>query len=353
MILDSCPVPIVLAPLAGGPSTPELAAAVSDAGGLGFIAAGYLTAADLARRWAAARELTGRPLGINLFVPGSARPAGDIGRYAEQIAADARSVGAPVGDAVFSDDDWAAKTALLAGLPGGPPQVVSFTFGLPEEQVVTVLRGLGAEVWVTVTSVAEAQAAVALGADVLVVQGAEAGGHRGGTDDDPAGAVGLLALVQLVAARAGPPLVATGGIATGAGIAAVLSAGARAAALGTAFLGCPEAGTAQVHREALHGSGPTAYTRAFTGRAARGIVNGFLTRHSADAPVAYPQVHHLTAPMRKAARGAGRADLVNLWAGQAYPLIREMPAGALVAILAEETRDALARAQSLASPAAT
>jgi nitronate monooxygenase len=114
---------------------------------------------------------------------------------------------------------------------------------------------------------------------------------------------------------------------------------------------CPEAGTPRVHREALHGGAPTAYTRAFTGRTARGIVNGFLTRHSAAAPAAYPQVHHLTAPMRKAAREAGRADLVNLWAGQAYPLIREMPAGDLVRALAAETRDALARAQSLAGAA--
>jgi nitronate monooxygenase len=348
MILDSCPLPIVAAPLAGGPSTPELAAAVSSAGGLGFIAAGYLTAADLAQRWAATRELTSAPFGVNLFVPGTAQPAPAVGDYARDVAPDARSVGAPVGDAVFDDDDWAAKLSLLAG-PPGPPPVVSFTFGLPGEQIVARLRGAGAEVWVTVTSVAQAQAAAAVGADVLVVQGAEAGGHRGGTDDDPAGAVGLLALLQLVAARVNVPLVASGGIATGAGIAAVLSAGARAAALGTAFLGCPEAGTAQVHREALRGAGPTAYTRAFTGRTARGVVNGFMTRHSAAAPAAYPQVHHVTAPMRKAAREAGRADLVNLWAGQAYPLTRELPAGDLVAALAVETRDALARAQALAA----
>lgn len=345
MILDGCPVPIVLAPLAGGPSTPELAAAVSNAGGFGFLAAGYLTATELARRQTATRELTDRPFGVNLFVPGRPGEPGAVQRYAAAIAADARSVRAAVGEARLDDDDWAAKLDLLLA---GPPAVVSFTFGLPEPDLVRRLQAAGAEVWVTVTSVAEAVAAAAGGADLLVVQGAEAGGHRGGSDDDPAGAVGLLALLQLTAARVRAPLVAAGGIATGAGIAAALSGGARAAALGTAFLRCPEAATPGVHRSALAGDAPTAYTRAFTGRAARGIVNDFLARHSAEAPAAYPEVHHLTSAMRKAARSAGRGDLVNLWAGQAYPLSRPLPAADLVAALAAETRQALARAAGLA-----
>jgi nitronate monooxygenase len=143
------------------------------------------------------------------------------------------------------------------------------------------------------------------------------------------------------------PVVATGGVATGAAIAAVLGCGARAAALGTAFLDCPEAGTSGVHRSALHGTAGTRLTRAFTGRTARGIVNGFLERHTADAPAAYPEVHHLTAPMRAAARAADIPDLVNLWAGQAYQLTRGMPAADLVAVLAGETRAALDRAAAL------
>jgi nitronate monooxygenase len=344
MILDACALPIALAPLAGGPSTPELAAAVSNAGGLGFVAGGYLSAADLAGRIAATRGLTDKPFGVNLFVPGRAGPADAVRDYTRAVTDEAVAVHATAGEPQHDDDDWTAKITMLLG---GPPPVVSFTFGLPGADVVRRFHAAGAEVWVTVTSVTEAVEAGATGADLLVVQGAEAGGHRGGGDDAPENAVGLLALLQLVAARVDRPLVATGGIATGAAIAAVLSCGARAAALGTAFLDCPEAGTPSVHRQALRGDRGTRLTRAFTGRTARGISNGFLERHTADAPAAYPEVHHLTAPMRAAARAAGVPDLVNLWAGQAYPLTRGMPAGDLVHLLAAETRAALDRAAGL------
>lgn len=349
MVLDDCALPIVLAPLAGGPATPELAAAVSDAGGFGFLAAGYLTASQLAETMAATRRLTGRPFGVNLFVPGRPAPADRVARFAEVVAAEAATVGAEAGQPRYDDDDWDAKLALLLA---EPPAVVSFTFGQPDRAVVQRFTAAGVEVWITISSVAEAEAAAALGADALVVQGAEAGGHRGGTDDDPAGAIGLLALLQLVAGRVRLPLIGTGGIATGAAVAAVLSGGARAVALGTAFLDCPEAGTSAVHRAALRGTAGTALTRAFTGRTARGIRNDFLERHTADAPAAYPEVHYLTAPMRKAARAAGRPDLVNLWAGQAYSLSRSQPAGELVRALAGEAGEALARAAALLRPAA-
>jgi nitronate monooxygenase len=341
VILDACEMPIVLAPLAGGPSTPELAAAVSNAGGLGFVAGGYLGAADLAGRIAATRRLTDKPFGVNVFVPGRGGPADAVRDYARAVADEAVTVSATTGEPRHDDDGWIDKTTLLLD---DPPSVVSFTFGLPDPSVLRQFQDAGAEVWVTVTSVNEAVDAVAAGADLLVVQGAEAGGHRGGGDDSPENAVGLLALLQLVTARVDRPLVATGGIATGAAIAAVLSCGARAAALGTAFLDSPEAGTSGVHRSALHGTAGTRLTRAFTGRTARGITNGFLERQTAYAPAAYPEVHHLTAPMRAAARAAGVSDLVNLWAGQAYPLTRGMPAGELVGLLAAEARAALDRA---------
>jgi nitronate monooxygenase len=344
VILDACALPIVLAPLAGGPSTPELAAAVSNAGGLGFVAGGYLSAADLAGRMAATRRLTSKPFGVNLFVPGPAGPAGAVREYARAVTDEAATVHTAAGEPRHEDDDWTAKITMLLD---SPPPVVSFTFGLPGIDVIRRFRAAGAEVWVTVTSVTEAVDAAAAGADLLVVQGAEAGGHRGGGDDAPENAVGLLALLQLVAARVDRPLVASGGIATGAAIAAVLGCGARAAALGTAFLDCPEAGTSRVHRDALRGAAGTRLTRAFTGRTARGIVNGFLERHTDHAPAAYPEVHHLTAPMRAAARAAGVPDLVNLWAGQAYPLTRGMPAADLVRLLAAETRAALDRAAGL------
>jgi nitronate monooxygenase len=353
LVLDRLAVPIVLAPLAGGPSTPELTAAVSDAGGFGFLAAGYLAASALAERLERARTLTEAPIGVNLFVPGTPAPPQAVDAYAARLADEARQAGVELGAARFDDDDWAAKLELLMATPVA---VVSFTFGCPEPEVISRLHDAGSEVWVTVTGPGEARRAVDAGADALVVQGAEAGGHRASFRDEPAedvtGGIGLLSLLQLVRVQADLPLVATGGIATGRAVAAVLAAGAVAAQLGTAFLRCPEAGTAAVHRQALAGSAPTAMTRAFTGRLARGIRNRFLDRHGAAAPAAYPELHHLTAPLRQAGRGAGDAGLVNLWAGQTYELGRQQPAGQLVRALAGEARAALQQAQERLGPPA-
>jgi nitronate monooxygenase len=173
------------------------------------------------------------------------------------------------GEPRADDDDWAAKLDLLTA---SPVRLVSFTFGCPPTDVIARLQRSGSEVWVTVTSLDEANVAVSAGVDGLVVQGFEAGGHRGGfTDTDDA--TGLLALLQLIGAAVSLPLIAAGGIMTGAGLAAVLTAGARAGALGTAFLRCPEAGTSLVHRSALEQPQSTALTRAFTGRLARGVRN--------------------------------------------------------------------------------
>lgn len=339
MLVDDRPVPIVLAPLAGGPSTPALAAAVSGAGGLGFLGAGYLSAQRLADDVRGTRGLTGEPFGVNLFVPGPPSDAAAVGRYAESLAHDADRLGTSLGEPRWSDDEWNAKLDVLMA---DPVAVVSFASGCPDASVFSRLHDAGSEVWVTVTSLAEAELTAGTGADVLVVQGLEAGGHRGGFTDsgEP---TGLLALLQLVAAVTDLPLVATGGIATGAGVAAVLAAGARAAALGSAFLRCPEAGTSDVHRAALRGREPTALTRAFTGRTARGIRNRLMVEHP-DAPPAYPELHYLTAPLRQAGRTAEDGDVVNLWAGQAYPLGLELPAAELVRRLHEEARAAVGRA---------
>src|ERR1022692_40961 len=345
MILDELAVPIVLAPLAGGPSTPQLAAAVSAAGGLGFLGAGYLTPMALADRLGQTRALTGAPFGVNLFMPGEPAAPGPVAAYAAALADEARRAGVDLGTARFDEDDWAPKISLLIS---GPVPVVSFTFGSPDAGVISRLRDGGSEVWITVTTAAEARLASGAGAVVLVVQGAEAGGHRGSFRDDPdedlTDGIGLLSLLQLVHAQVAAPLVAAGGISTGAGIAAVLAAGAGAAQLGTAFLRCPEAGTADVHRQAVASPAPTAMTRAFTGRTARGIRNRFLDEHSATAPAAYPDVHHLTAPLRQAGRAAGDRDLVNLWAGQTHELGRDLPAGELVRTLVAEARAAARQA---------
>ena len=335
----------MLAPLAGGPSTPQLAAAVSEAGGLGFLAAGYLTAQTLAERLSQTRALTGAPIGVNVFVPGGPAEPGLAEAYAATLAADARDAGVGLGPPRFDDDDWAAKIDLLVA---APPTVVSFTFGCPGQDVISALHRAGSEVWVTVTTPAEARHAVGAGADALVLQGIEAGGHRGSFRDDPADTsdgLGLLSLLQLVRADApDAPLVAAGGITTGAGVAAVLAAGAAAAQLGTAFMRCPEAGTADVLRKALAGTEATALTRAFTGRLARGIRNRFLVQHTAGAPVAYPEIHYVTAPLRAAARDAEDPGLVNLWAGQTHQLGVEMPAGQLARTLADQAGAALRRA---------
>jgi nitronate monooxygenase len=331
--------PIVQAPMGGGPSTPALAAAVSDAGGLGFLAAGYLAPDAVRANVDSLRRLTGRPFGVNVFAP--PQPVPDpraVERYAHKLA---RPHGTQVGAPRHDDDGWEEKLALVAELR---VPVVSFTFACPEPEEVERLHAAGAAVWITVTTADEARIAERAGADALVVQGVEAGGHRATFDDTAPNDLGLLAALQLVAAASGLPLVATGGLATGRAIAAVLAAGAVAAQLGTAFMLAPEAATAEAHRGAIAGAGETALTRAFTGRTARGIVNRFQREHTPGAPIGYPDVHHVTAPIRKAARERGDADGFHLWAGQAHSLAEPDPAAELVRRLAAEARAALADA---------
>jgi nitronate monooxygenase len=321
--------PIVQAPMAGGPSTPELAAAVSGAGGLGFIAAGYRSAAQLRDDIETTRSLTDAPVGVNLFLVAEAdvdQPA--VEAYARTLEPLASRCGAPLGAARYDDDQLDAKLDVVRELRAA---VVSFTFGCPSPAVVRALQDAGSAVWVTVTEPDEAVLAAGVGADALVCQGVEAGGHRGTFEDiDGRGELGLLALLRLARGVSDLPLVASGGVADGPGVAAILAAGAAAAQIGTAFMRCPEAGTSAPHRAALARPGTTALTRAFSGRRARGIVNDFMREHDADAPRAYPQVHYLTAPLRAAARAAGDSEAINLWAGQAYALAREVPAAELV-----------------------
>lgn len=338
-------VPVIVAPMAGGGSTPELVAAVVDAGGFGFTPGGYLTAEAMAEQIVKTSALTNGRFGVNLFVPGTdSRP--DLADYTRRVAAEAAKVGVEPGDPHWEDDQYPAKLEIV--LAQRVP-VVSFTFGLPSAADVDRLHAAGTEIVATVTTPAEAHQAAQLGVDALVVQGFEAGAHRGTLTDDggsPGGGeeFGLLALVRLVGTVTDLPLIAAGGLVHGADVAAVLTAGAVAAQLGTAFLRCPEAGTTATHKAALaDGARRTAITRAFTGRPARGLVNRFLTENTADAPVGYPQVHHLTRPMRAAAAKAGDQELVHLWAGQTYQLADELPAAELVARLDRAARAAIER----------
>lgn len=337
MDLSTLREPIVQAPLAGGPSTPRLAAAVNEAGGLGFLAAGYKTSDAVRADIRELRSLTSRPFGVNIFAPPSPGvDGGALATYAARLEAEAHRYGVDLGEARHDDDDFEAKLALVVE---ERIEIVSFTFGCPRSEVVAQLREVGCDVWVTVTNPDEAIAARDAGASALVVQGFEAGGHRGYFRDAlDADDLGLLVALRLVAHRVELPLVAAGGIADGAAVAAALCAGATAAQVGSALMLTPEAGTSAPHRAAIAAAGATRLTRAFSGRQARGIVNRFMEEHGAEAPLAYPDVHHLTTPIRAAARDAGDPQAINLWAGQAHSLAQQVPAAEVVRRLSAEAR---------------
>jgi len=338
--LNRLAVPIVQAPMAGGPSTPALAAAVAEAGGLGFLAAGYKTPEAVADDIARLRAATDAPFGVNIFsAPQVQDPDVVLSAYARGLTVEAERHGVALGEPRYDDDAYAAKVELVLGerVP-----VVSFTFGCPTPETVAALHEHDVAVWVTVTDPAEAMLAQQAGADALVTQGTEAGGHRGYfCDDDGHEEYGLLTLLRLLGAQGAPPLVASGGLMDGPGIAAALVAGASAVQLGTAFLLADEAGTSEPHRARVAAPGVTRLTRAFSGRTARGIVNRFMDEHDADAPAAYPQVHHMTSPLRAAARAAGDSEAINLWAGQGHALAQARPAADIVRSLATDAAAAL------------
>lgn len=326
--------PIVQAPMAGGGSTPELAAAVSGAGGLGFLAAGYKTAGAMAEEIARTRALTSRPFGTNVFMPAAGPDDGAaVAAYRERLVPEGRRLGVEPGrPKADRADDFEAKIECLVA---DPPAVVSFTFGRPDAEIVRALRDRGASVVVTVTSPGEAVAAAGSGADALCVQGAEAGAHQGSFTDAGLEPVPLRSLLPAVRSVTGLPLIAAGGLGTREHVAEVLALGAVAAQPGTAFLRSPESGASAVHKAAL--ADPrytrTALTRAFSGRPARGLVNGFMIEHGEAAPAAYPDVHYVTSPLRRAAAAQGDPEGVNLWAGTSWRHAAEAPAAEIVAAL--------------------
>lgn len=320
--------PVWCAPMAGGPSTPELAAAVSNEGGIGFIAAGYLTPEDLERQLTGVEELTTRPYGVNLFLPTADRTQPNkIAAYADELELLARHYAVALGEPTWSDDWIAAKIDVVSR---HHPAVISFTFGDPGARVIQTLRdSTDARIAVTITSVSEAEIAADSGADLLIAQGYEAGGHRGIWDDDPtlpdgAAATSMLRLLEQVVAVVELPVVAAGGIMDGRAVAEVLEVGAFAAQLGTAFLCCDEAGTSELYRQALLSKmyGGTAVTRAFTGRPARALRNEFVTTYSSQAPSAYPHLHYMTKPLRARAVAAENSGHINLWAGSNWAAVR-------------------------------
>ncbi|GAA2059872.1 nitronate monooxygenase [Catenulispora yoronensis] len=328
--------PIVAAPMAGGPSTVALASAVHAAGGFPFLAAGYKSAEAMADEMRRAREIGGT-FGMNLFVPGT-MPVDEraFRAYAEELEPEAVRLGVELDPrpVVDDDDQWDEKLAVLVA---DPVAVVSLTFGLPDARDIAALRRVGSRVLATVTTAEEARAAAEVGVDGVVVQAPAAGGHSG--TFDPYRSVGSVRgsdLVREVRAAVDLPIVAGGGVAESADVSELLHAGAEAVVVGTLLLRADESGASQTHKDAL--AAPeyteTAITHAFTGRPARGLRNGFMERHGAGAPWGYPAVHHLTRPMRQAAAKAGDAERLHLWAGTGFRAARTGAVGEIVRGLA-------------------
>ncbi len=325
------PLPVLAAPMAGGPTTPGLVTAAARAGGFGFLAGGYLSAAALADQLAAVRADTDA-FGVNLFAPNPVPVDPSAYRqYADAIRVEADRLGVelPV-EPVEDDDHWAEKLALLSS---EPVPLVSFTFGVPDAAAVGALRRVGTLLAQTVTSAAEARVAAAAGMDALVVQALAAGGHCATfTPDRIPPPTPITDLVREIRAVTDLPVIAAGGLASAADVEAVLAAGADAAMVGTVLLRATESGTSAPYRAALAAARDTAtlLTRAFTGRPARALPNDFLARYDALAPSGYPAVHYLTRPIRRAAVSAGDPDRINLWAGTGYAAATAEPAGAIL-----------------------
>jgi nitronate monooxygenase len=326
--------PVVVAPMAGGPSTAGLVAAAAATGAMGFLAAGYKTPDAVARDVAKLRE-SRLPFGLNIFVPSP--PPTDVESleaYRRALEPEAQRYGVALPPLTLNDDDHFAAKVEIAAAAAVP--LVSFTFGVPDAAVISALRSAGCTVLVTVTSAQEARGAAAAGPDGLIAQAGSAGAHSATTS--PAGYDGSSTapeLVRDIVAAVDLPVVAAGGTGTAADVRRVLAAGAVAVQVGTAFLLAGEAGTRAVQREAMLSGRftETVVTRAFTGQPARALRNRFTDTYSAGAPIGYPAVHHLTTPIRAAAAGRGDPEAINLWAGTAHAEARPGPVAEILSRL--------------------
>jgi nitronate monooxygenase len=334
--------PIVQAPMAGV-ATPELAAAVSNAGGLGSIGLGASDATAARGMIDGLKSRTNRAFNVNLFVhaPGRADAAREAA-WLDAMAPLFGEFGAVPPPALrtlyrsFNEDE-----EMLALLLEAAPPVVSFHFGLPTPDRIVALKAKGIVLMASATSLEEARASEAAGMDAVVAQGVEAGGHRGVFD--PAGPddrLGTMALTRILATGCGLPVIAAGGIMDGAGVAAALKLGAVAAQLGTAFIACPESSADDAYRKALFSPAAfhTTLTAAISGRPARSLKNRFTEWGEATtAPLpAYPIAYDAGKALNAAARAAGETGFGAQWAGQAAPLARALPAAELVRALAAE-----------------
>jgi nitronate monooxygenase len=338
--------PILQAPMAGV-TTPQMAIATSEAGGLGSIAAAMLTPEGTRQELQVVKQGTGRPFNVNFFVhkPPVVDAARDA-RWRERLAAYYGELGVPLDTKGPSRAAFDASMCdlLLEFLP----RVASFHFGLPDRALVKRLKAGKILVISSATTAEEARWLEGEGADAVIAQGAEAGGHRGMfLVDDVSRQAGTMALVPQVVDAVKVPVIAAGGIGDGRGIAAALALGAAGAQIGTAFMLTPEAKTTALHRAALKqaNDNSTTLTNVFTGRPARGIVNRIIREigpMSADAP-AFPLAAEATQPLRGPAEAKGSTDFTSLWSGQAPTLARETTSAELMASLVSGTEAALKR----------
>lgn len=341
-------VPVIQAPMAGGGDTPELVAAVSNAGGLGFIGAAYLTPEQIIERGRAVRALTSRPFGINLFAPLPVESANtrSVTLAIEAIKRYYDELGLPTPQAPSSPRSTFDEQ-VAACLESGA-SAFSVAFGLIPSKTIAELKRHNLFSMGTATTVDEARLHAESGVDGVIAQGGEAGGHRS-TFAVPfeSGLVGTIALVPQVVDAVSIPVVASGGIMDGRGIAAALALGASCAQMGTAFLLCEEAGVPQAYKDAIIAAteDQTFITRAFSGRPARGIANRVLRdfEQNPEAILPFPLQNALTRPMRSEAAKQNRSEYLSLWAGQGIRMARKMSAAELVARLGSELDEILAR----------
>lgn len=339
--------PIIEAPMAAAITSPEVVAAVSNAGALGSFAGGAISPNAMREGVAEIRRRTQKPFAVNLFVLGRLEPKpAEVARAIELLAPFRDELGLPAASPPekFSED-FSTQFETLLELQ---PAVASFTFGILTQAQVASLHAGGMLVVGTATTVAEARAWEAVGADAVCAQGSEAGGHRGTfLSDVESSLVGTMALVPQVVDAVRVPVIAAGGIMDGRGIAAALMLGASAVQLGTAFMTCSDSGAPAPWKRAIRGArdDQTRVSRVYSGRHARGVINDFMRRMtpSVDEIPAYPIQNALTGVIRRAAAQANRPEFMSLWAGQAAAMSRELSVAELVSTLVRETTAALRR----------
>lgn len=334
--------PVILAPLGGGPSTPELVAAVSNAGGLGSLGAAYLTPDQITEAIRRIKSLTNKPFNVNLFAGGYENKAHDPKPMLAVLAEihQTLELPAPALPQLPPDPFPAQFDAVLAA----NPPIFSFTFGIPSLDAMAKLNARQIVIMGTATTVDEARMLAEAGVDAVLAQGAEAGAHRG-TFAGPfeAAMIPTFDLVPRIRAAVSLPVIASGGIMDGHEIAQALRLGASAAALGTAFLPCPESGASEAYKRAILAAGKdtTVITRAFSGRPARGLANTFIAKMTGkeNMILPYPLQNILTRAMRTAAASRGDSGLLSLWAGTGVARARALPAADLVKQLVGGLRD--------------